>query len=105
MSKGYKIILFISLAINVVLSLKILTNSDFKKEEIDSLESELVIIKEHRDEVKKEIDTVYIQLKEIQKEYVETHNGIISNSPGDDYNFFVDYLERNSTRLDSIYHF
>lgn len=112
MSKGWKIIFSISIAINLVLgyllySEPVPTNSDSEKfiEKIDSLELELNSIQERRDEVKEEIDTVYVQLENINKEYVETRDRIIANSPNDDYSFFVEYLRRNKARLDSINNF
>lgn len=112
MSKTWKVILSISLAINLVLgyllySEPVPVSSDTEKyiEKIDSLESELTTLQERRDEVRKEIDTVYIQLKNVDKEYVETRNHIIVNSPDDDYRFFIEYLRRNKARLDSINNF
>ena len=112
MSKGWKIILSISLAVNLALgyllcSKPALINSDSEQyvAKIDSLESELISIQERRDEVKEEIDTVYIQLKNVDKEYAKAVDRVIANSPDDDYCFFVEYLERNRARLDSINNF
>lgn len=112
MSKTWKVILSVSIAINLVLGYLLYSepapvNSDSEKfiEKIDSLESELNSIQERRDEVREEIDTVYIQLETIQKEYGETVDNIIANSPDDDYCFFVEYLRRNKARLDSISNF
>ena len=112
MQKGWKVILSVSLAVNLILGYLLYnrpthTSSDPKEfvERIDSLESELVSIQERRDEVKEEIDTVYILLKNVDKEYAEARDHIIANSLDDDYSFFVEYLERNRARLDSIDNF
>lgn len=112
MSKGWKIILFISLAVNLALgyflyskSAPVSLDSEQYVAKIDSLESELTFIQEHRDKVKEEIDTVYVQLQNVDKEYVETRNRVIANSLDDDYCFFIEYLERNRARLDSINNF
>lgn len=112
MPKTWRVILTVSLAVNLVLGYLLYNesdpvNSDSKQfiEKIDSLESELITLQEHRDKVKEEIDTVYIQLENIDKEYVETRNSVIANSPDDDYCFFIEYLKRNKARLDSIDNF
>lgn len=112
MSKTWKVILSVSLAINLILGyllysepVPINSNSEKFIEKIDSLESELITIQEHRDKVKEKIDTIYIQLKNVDKEYEETRNRVIANSSDDDYCFFVEYLRRNKARLDSINNF
>lgn len=112
MSKTWKVILSVSLAINLVLgyllySKPVPVNSSSEQfiKKIDSLELELTTLQERRDEVREEIDTVYIELKNVDKEYAETRDRVIANSPDDDYCFFVEYLRRNKARLDSINNF
>ena len=111
MSKAWKIILVISLATNLILiSLlynKPTVNSDSNLfiKKIDSLESELLFIQEHRDIIEKENDTIYIQLNNDNNEYIKTRDSIIANSSSDDYSFFVRYLEGNKARYDSINNF
>ena len=112
MPKTWKVILSVSLAVNLVLGYllynrptPVSSDSGEFVEKIDSLESELISIQERRDEVKEEIDTVYILLENVNKEYAEARDHIIANSFNDDYSFFVEYLRRNRARLDSINNF
>lgn len=112
MSKACKVILLILLATNLTLGYLLYKKPNYVSidtnqftEKIDSLELELLYIQEHRDKVKKEIDTIYVELKNVDKEYVKTRERIINNSSSDDYRFFVEYLERNSGRLNSINNF
>lgn len=112
MSKTWKVILSISIAINLVLGYLLYckpvpSNSDSKEyiERINSLESELDSLQERRDEVREEIDTINIQLENVDKEYAKAIDNIISNSLDDDYRFFVEYIRRNRARLDSINNF
>lgn len=107
-----EIILILSLIANIVLgcilcfrSSTVNSNSNIFIAQIDSLESELAKIRIKRDSVNKEIDTVYVKLKVVEKQYEEKYNNILSNSTSDDYVFFTDYLERNKARLDSINNF
>lgn len=112
MSKACKVILFISLAANLTLGYLLYNKPNYVSvdtnqftEKIDSLKSELLYIQKLRDKVQKEIDTIYVELKSVDKEYVKTRERIINNSSSDDYRFFVEYLERNSGRLDSVNNF
>lgn len=61
---------------------------------IDSLEAELAKIENKKDSINKEIDTVYIKLKVVEKEYEEKYNDILFNSTSDDYLFFTEYVKR-----------
>lgn len=112
MSKTWKVILSVSLVINLVLgyllyskSDPVSSNSDEFVSKIDSLEFELTTLQEHRNKIREEIDTVSTQLRNVNKEYEKTHSRIIVNSPSEDYSFFVEYLRRNAARLDSINNF
>lgn len=112
MQRIKEIILILSIITNVALgyilyssSSKVESNSEEFIAKIDSLELELSNLEVKRDSVNKEIDTVFVKLTVIEKEYEEKYINILSNSTGDDYVFFTDYLERNKERLDSINNF
>lgn len=110
MQKGIKIILIISLILNVLLGY-ILINKTKKSEynineynsRIDSLESVLSSIDNKRDSVRIKIDSVYINLGNVKEEYEKISNDIITNNVSDDYLFFTEYLRKNKARLDSMY--
>lgn len=112
MTKTGWIILSVSLVLNVVLGWLLFTrNKDPIKvpttvvkyvERIDSLNSELDTIKEHRDQVKKSIDTVYIELENTKVTYEKACSTIVNNTTSDDLLFFREYLRRNAARRDSI---
>ena len=112
MSKGKEIIFLISLGINLILGYLLYSrpqkvNSDSEQfiMRIDSLESELTILQKDKVKIEEKIDTVFVELKSTNKEYVKACDSIIANSPTDDYRFFIDYLERNRARLNSINNF
>lgn len=104
-----KIILILSIITNVALgyilysnSSKIESNSEEFIAKVDSLKLELSNLEVKRDSVNKEIDTVFVKLTVIEKEYEEKYINILSNSTGDDYVFFTDYLRKNILRRDSL---
>lgn len=109
MSKTERVILSVSIAINLVLGYLLYsrptvpssTSSEFI-EKIDSLEVELDTLQEHREELRERIDTVYIEIEKNNKIYEEARNTILNNSVDDDLRFFLEYLEWR--RLDSINH-
>lgn len=110
MQKGIKIILVVSLILNIFLGYMLINKA--KKSEynineyssrIDSLESVLSSINNKRDSVRTEIDSVYINLNSVKKEYEKISNDIITNNVSDDYLFFTEYLRKNKARLDSMY--
>lgn len=72
---------------------------------IDSLE--LIIINQDilKDSIQNEIDTVYIKIKDNSIKHETMHNIIINNSISNDYIFFLEYLTKNRSRLDSINNF
>lgn len=112
MQRIKEIILILSIITNVVLGYILYSNSSKAESDskefiakIDSLELELSNIEVKRDSVNKKIDTVFVKLTVIEKEYEKKYINILSNSTGDDYVFFTDYLERNKERLDSINNF
>ena len=71
-------------------------------ERIDSLDSKIDSIYIVKDEVQEKIDTVYIKLEDNNKQHEENFNRIINNDANEDYVFFLDYINANRARLDSI---
>lgn len=82
-------------------SQKVLDTKEYT-EKIDSLESEISIIRTKKDSINRVIDTVYVEIENNNKRYEENSNIIIGNSTNDNYLFFTDYISRNKSRLDSI---
>lgn len=72
-------------------------------EKIDSLESEIDSLYKVRDSITEVIDTVYVKLNDINQKHEETVNTIINNTSSEDYCFFINYINRNRSRLDSMY--
>lgn len=77
-------------------------NSDEFIEKIDSLNSKIDSIYIVRDSICEKIDTVYIKLENNNKQYEENFNRVINNDASEDYVFFLDYINANRARLDSI---
>lgn len=108
MQKVWKITLIISIIANIVFGLIIFKpnkNESSTREyidKIDSLELVLSTIRDKRDSIRGEIDTIDVNLNEIEKDYEEIRDIVINNSTSDDYLFFTEYLKRNRERLDSI---
>lgn len=63
---------------------------------VDSLQNQ-VVIKE------REIDTIYIQLKNLDTNYKKVIDSVIANDPSDDVLFFIEYIGSQRARLDSMY--
>lgn len=104
--KALKVILVISIAINILLGFILSTkhkqiNNDVYVDKIDSLELEIYKLQEVKDSVKEVIDTIIIEINKNNKTYEENRNVILSNSVSDDYLFFTEYLRWNRRR-DSI---
>ena len=109
MQKAWKVILILSITINLILVFILLSRPkneepDFSiyTEKIDSLELELFTLRQIRDSVRSSIDTITIKISDNEKNYEEIRDIIINNTTSDDYRFFTEYLERNKERLDSI---
>ena len=107
--KVWKIILILSIIINIVLGFILLDkqknskpNFNIYTEKIDSLKFELTTLQQNRDSVRSLIDTITIKINDNKKNYEKIHNVILSNSINDDYVFFTEYLKWNNERLDSI---
>ena len=71
-------------------------------EKIDSLDSKINSVYAVKDSICEKIDTVYIKLEDINKQYEENFNRIINNDVNKDYVFFLNYISANRARLDSI---
>ena len=101
MQKAWKIILTLSIIINLILGF-ILSNksrsrefdSSIYTEKIDSLELELFTLQKTRDSIRSSIDTVIIEINKNEKNYEESRDIILSNSVSDDYMFFTEYLSK-----------
>lgn len=81
---------------------KTVQNPEESIERIDSLESKIDSIYIVKDSIQEKIDTVYIKLEENNKQYEEDFNNILNNDGSEDLLFFLDYINSNKTRLDSI---
>lgn len=77
-------------------------NPDEFIEKIDSLDSEIDSVYAVRDSICEKIDTVYVKLENNNKQYEENFNHVINNDASEDYVFFLDYINANRARLDSI---
>ena len=109
MQKAWKVILILSIIINLALGFILLNrpkseepNFSIYTEKIDSLELELSTFRQIRDSVRSSIDTITIKISDNEKNYEEIRDIILSNSVNDDYVFFTEYLRQNRERLDSI---
>lgn len=78
------------------------TNPEEFIEKIDSLDSKIDSVYVIRDSICEKIDTVYIRLENINKQYEENFNRVINNDASEDYVFFLDYINSNRARLDSL---
>ena len=77
-------------------------NSDEFIEKLDSLNSQIDSIYIVKDSILESIDTVYIQLNNNNKQYEKDFNRIVNNDANEDYVFFLNYINSNRARLDSI---
>lgn len=71
-------------------------------EKIDSLDSKIDSVYIVEDSIREKIDTVYIKLEDNNKYYEENFNRIINNDASEDYVFFLNYINANRARFDSI---
>lgn len=101
MQKSWKVILIVSIIINLTLGFILLSKPKNKKldintytRKIDSLETELFIIQQTRDSIRNVIDTVIIEIDNNKKDYEEARDIILSNSTYEDYLFFTKYLNK-----------
>ena len=76
--------------------------SDESIEKIDSLNFKVDSIYIIRDSIVKKIDTIYTELEDNNKQYEKNINHVINNDANEDYMFFLNYINSNRARLDSI---
>ena len=112
MQKVWKIILVISIIANIILVFilsvdpkTIETNLDVYTEKIDSLESEILNLRQTKDSIRSLIDTVFVEIRNNEEYYEKIRDTILSNSVSEDYLFFTEYLNQYRERHDSINNF
>lgn len=71
-------------------------------EKIDSLGSKIDSIYIVKDSICEKIDTIYVKLEDNNKQYEENFSRVINNDANEDYVFFLNYINSNRERLDSI---
>ena len=71
-------------------------------EKIDSLDSRIDSIYIIKDSICERVDTIYIELDNNNKQYEENVINIINNNASEDYRFFLEYINSNRIRFDSI---
>lgn len=102
MQKALKVILIISIVINIILGFVLISrcprhytvNPNIYINKIDSLELELANIYSTRDSIRCAIDTIIVEINKNNNSYEEVRNTILSNSTNDDYLFFTEYLSK-----------
>ena len=101
MQKACKVILILSITINLILGFILLNKPKSKEpdfsiytEKIDSLKLELFTLQQTRDSVRSSIDTIIIKIRDNEKNYEEIRDIILSNSASEDYMFFTEYLSK-----------
>ena len=97
----YVSIIVVLVALICIFSFKNKNNTDYGKK-IDSLKVEIKSINKQRDSIQIRMDTTVIKIKENERYYKETVNTIINNTTDANYIFFLNYLEENKARYDSI---
>lgn len=73
-----------------------------QESKIDSLQVEIDSLSKIKNKTIVQIDTIYKELNIINKEYEKNFNTIINNNPSEDVSFFLNYIQLNKPRLDSI---
>lgn len=87
----------------LLIAIIIIQNNNNKPQPIDnSVESKIDSFYIVRDSIYVQIDTVYQQLNNNVQEYEEDLNVIVNNSDDENICFFLEYIESNRSRLDSL---
>ena len=94
-------ILLICIFVGIVY-FSITRNSEEPTDKVDSLNSKIDSVLIIKDSIQEKIDTVFIKIEENKKQYEKDFNHIITNNTNEDYKFFLDYINTNRSRLDSI---
>ena len=69
---------------------------------IDLLQSEIDSITTLQDSIDQRIDTVTITIEKTYIQYEKDRNIILNNTTSEDYMFFLEYIQSNQPRLDSV---
>lgn len=96
------LLLFGSFIIGYLLCPKKAVVSEETIEKIDSLESKIDSIYIIKESIQERIDTIYVKLEENNKQYEKDFNNILNNDANEDFLFFLNYIDSNRARLDSI---
>lgn len=94
MQKLLVIILIIFILILGYFAFKPIKSVPDYSNKLDSLELQILSIKDKRDSIKKEIDTVIIKIEKNEIYYKQIVDTIIRNNVDDDYIFFCEYLRK-----------
>lgn len=69
---------------------------------VEVLQSQIDSITNVKDSIRERIDTIYIKLETNNKQYEKDVNRVLNNDVNEDMRFFLDYINANRARLDSI---
>lgn len=72
---------------------------------IQFLESQIDSISALNNKIDQKIDTITITIEKTYIQYEKDRNTILNNTTDEDYEFFLQYIRSNSSRLDSINNF
>ena len=73
-------------------------------ERIENIQSQVDSVYVIKDSIQERIDTVYVRLENNNKQYEKDVNRILTNDANEDRMFFLEYINTNRDRLDSISH-
>lgn len=63
---------------------------------------EIEVLIDSKDSLENRIDTIWIELNDVNQDYETSINHIINNAPDSNYVFFIEYVGSQKQRLDSI---
>ena len=63
---------------------------------------EIETLIDSKDSIENQIDTVWIELNNVDQDYETAINTIINNAPDSNYVFFIEYIGSQKQRLDSV---
>lgn len=73
-------------------------------ERIEHIQSQVDSVYVVKDSIRERIDTVYVKLENNNKQYEKDVNRVLDNDVNEDRVFFLEYINSNRARLDSISH-
>lgn len=68
---------------------------------IDSIQTQIDSVEVVKDSIIYKIEKVYEQIEHVDTVYKEKYITIINNNSSEDYEFFINYINANRSRLDS----